>query len=131
MIAPFKLNHSMTKTYSQLQAQIAKLHERAEAIKAKEIDGVIDRIKTAIEHYSLTPTDLFGPHAGKAAKVKPKTQSLAKKRRKQSAAQPRYRDDAGNTWTGHGRRPRWFVAALEGGKVAKDLETIAEVAASP
>ena len=39
----------MAKSYSQLQAQIQKLQAEAEAIKAKELDGVIDRIRTAIE----------------------------------------------------------------------------------
>src|SRR5215831_6802050 len=28
----------------------------------------------------------------------------------------KYRDGAGNTWTGRGRMPRWMVAATKGGK---------------
>lgn len=31
-------------------------------------------------------------------------------------------DDPSQTWTGKGRRPAWFVAALEAGKKAEDLE---------
>jgi DNA-binding protein H-NS len=30
-------------------------------------------------------------------------------------------DDAAITWSGRGRRPLWFVAALAGGKSAEDL----------
>jgi len=33
----------------------------------------------------------------------------------------KYRDDKGNTWTGHGSKPRWLVAAIEKGKKAEDF----------
>ena len=46
----------MAKTLSQINAQIAKLQQEAEAIKAKEVAGVIDRIKEALAHYVLAPT---------------------------------------------------------------------------
>jgi DNA-binding protein H-NS len=32
----------------------------------------------------------------------------------------KYRDNAGNTWTGRGRMPRWMVAATRGGKAKKE-----------
>ena len=32
----------------------------------------------------------------------------------------KYRDSAGNTWTGRGRMPRWLVAAIKGGKAKKE-----------
>ena len=32
----------------------------------------------------------------------------------------KYRDAAGNTWTGRGRMPRWMVAATKGGKAKKE-----------
>ena len=32
----------------------------------------------------------------------------------------KYRDHAGNTWTGRGRMPRWMVAATKGGKAKKE-----------
>jgi DNA-binding protein H-NS len=50
----------LAKSYSQLQAQIEKLQAEAEALKAKELEGVIARIRTAIEHYGITPDQLFG-----------------------------------------------------------------------
>jgi DNA-binding protein H-NS len=34
---------------------------------------------------------------------------------------PKYRDDAGNTWSGQGKRPKWFLAALAAGKQVQDL----------
>ena len=35
---------------------------------------------------------------------------------------PKYRDpnNAGNTWTGRGRMPRWMVAATKGNKAKRD-----------
>ena len=32
----------------------------------------------------------------------------------------KYRDSAGNTWTGRGRMPRWLTAATKGGKAKKE-----------
>jgi DNA-binding protein H-NS len=32
----------------------------------------------------------------------------------------KYRDKAGNTWTGRGRMPRWMTAATKGGKAKKE-----------
>jgi DNA-binding protein H-NS len=32
----------------------------------------------------------------------------------------KYRDKAGNTWTGRGRMPRWMVAATKGGKAKRE-----------
>jgi DNA-binding protein H-NS len=49
-----------------------------------------------------------------------------KKRRKTSAATgPKYRhpDNPEITWSGKGRRPRWFLAALEAGRSPESLAT--------
>jgi DNA-binding protein H-NS len=32
----------------------------------------------------------------------------------------KYRDKAGNTWTGRGRMPRWMVAATKSGKAKRE-----------
>jgi DNA-binding protein H-NS len=111
----------LAKSYSQLQAQIQKLQAEAEAIKAKELDGVIARIRTAIEHYGITPDQLFG----KAKKTKA-TRAVSKKApARKSAAKGRpvaikYRDGE-NTWTGRGNKPRWLVARLAEGKQLGDF----------
>jgi DNA-binding protein H-NS len=36
-------------------------------------------------------------------------------------AKMRYKDDAGNSWSGFGPRPRWLKAALDAGKSLEDL----------
>lgn len=114
----------MAKTLVSIQRQIDKLQKEAAAIKAKEVGGVVERIKTAIDFYGLTPADLFETkaHAASTGKRKSGAQSSAvasKKEKTKSVA--KYKDDAGNAWTGHGKRPGWFKAALESGKTAEDL----------
>lgn len=115
----------MAKTLTQLNAQIAKLQKEVEVVKAKEAVGVIERIKEAIAHYGLTAADLgFSGRGIKAVKTAGK--AAATKKRRKAAKKPggviRYRDEVGNTWTGHGKRPRWYLAALESGKTPEDLE---------
>src|SRR2546425_10001648 len=115
----------MAKTIAQLNAQIAKLQKEADALNAKEGAGVVARMKVAIEHYGLTAADLgFTGRAPKAANTAGKVVATKtrKKAGKKSAGVIRYRDDAGNTWTGHGKRPNWFLAALEAGKKPESLE---------
>lgn len=118
----------MAKTLTQLNAQIAELQKKVEAVKAKEAVGVIARIKEAIAHYGLTAADLgFSGPAAKGVKTNEATgKVVARKTRKKAAKKPggvvRYRDDAGHAWTGHGKRPGWFLAALESGKMPQDLE---------
>jgi DNA-binding protein H-NS len=111
----------MAKTLTQLNAQIASLQKQVDAVKAKEAAGVIERIKEAIAHYGFTAADLgFSGRAARSVKT------ATKKGRKTAAKKPagviRYRDEAGHTWTGHGKRPRWYLAALESGKTPEDLE---------
>lgn len=139
----------MTKSLAQLNAQIEKLQRQAEALRAEEVAGVIARIREAIDHYGLTAADLGFGRAGGAApkprrrtgsptKVRPKglgariaaTPSAGKGRtgKRPGAKKPgviRFRDQAGNTWTGHGKRPNWFKAALDAGKTPDDLAVTA------
>ena len=117
----------MTKNYSQIQTQIKKLQAEAEAIRAKEVAGVVAKIRSAIAHYGLTAQDLgLNGRAPKAAKLANATHPATQKSRKNAATKKpagviKYRDDAGHTWTGHGKRPNWYLAALVNGKSAEDL----------
>jgi DNA-binding protein H-NS len=54
------------KTYTQIQAEIAKLERQANAARKGEVAGVVKRIKEAIAEYGLTAQDL-GFSRGKAA----------------------------------------------------------------
>lgn len=113
----------MAKTLASIQRQIDKLQKEATAIRAKEVGGVIERIQSAIAFYGLTVDDLFGAKSAAKTRGRRKAVDPAAK----AAAKPKaervikYRDEAGHSWTGHGKRPGWFKAALESGKTAEDL----------
>ena len=116
----------MAQTYAQLQKQIAALQQKADAIRSKEVDGVIDRIKVAISHYELTPEQLFGGKAS-AKKVAAKgthkaTNRTAKKSSAKKVGRISYSDGNGNTWGGWGKRPNWLREALAAGKRLEDYQ---------
>jgi len=114
-----------TRSLEQIQAEIARLEQEAKAIRDAEVGDVVAKVKVAIKHYGLTAADLG--LAPKSVAKGPKATTKAGKRgaprgNASKTARPiKYRDDAGNTWVGHGKRPKWFVDALAGGKTAEDL----------
>ena len=107
----------MAKTLVQIQKQIDALQRQADEIKQKEAGEVIARIKEAIRHYGLTAADLG------LARSSPKAAGAPARKRGGKKSKPvvKYRDDAGHTWTGRGRRPKWFVDGLAAGKKAEDF----------
>ncbi|WP_235566262.1 H-NS family nucleoid-associated regulatory protein [Methylibium sp. Root1272] len=109
-------------TLSQLQKQIAKLESQANQIKKKEAGAVIARIKEAIAVYGLTAADLgLSAKGPKAAATKVSRKTAAKKGRKAKAGNIKFKDGDGNVWTGHGRRPQWFLDAIATGKTPEQL----------
>ena len=130
----------MATTLAKLNREIEKLQREAEALKAKEAKGVIARIREAIGQYQLTAADLglekaptpakkrrvpvkaAAKKAGKASRAGKARKAGKRASPKKTAGVIKYRDEAGNAWTGHGRAPAWFKAALESGKTSEDLE---------
>lgn len=125
-------------TLEQLQSQIAKLQAQAEAIRSKEVQEVIGRIRDAIDHYGLTASDLgFGgtksasPKRARSAAAEPAKAPNGKeaapaRKTKASAAVKRaptikYTDGQGKTWSGVGKRPNWYKDAIAAGKTPEDL----------
>lgn len=112
----------MSKSYAQLMKQIAKLQGEAESIRRKEAQGVIDRIKEAIDAYGLTAADLgLGVRKAGAAKVSTPGRKRRKPGRPKAKAAPKFRDEAGNTWVGRGKRPDWLRNALASGRQLEDF----------
>ncbi len=126
----------MAKTLAQIQAQIDKLKVQREALLAKDMAGVVAKIKSAIAHYGLTAEDLgLGakrvPTPGARVAVQaPAAKGIVQKKAGAAASKPagkkpagviKFGDAAGNQWTGNGQRPGWFKAALAAGKTADDL----------
>ena len=112
----------MARTLVQIQREMEKLEKEAERVRAAEVAEVIGKIKKAIDFYGITVADLFGAKAKAVATTKRKYTRSTKAVPAKTPAQPKYKDpESGSTWTGHGKRPGWFVKAIEGGKNAEDL----------
>ena len=115
----------MKKTYAQVVKQIETLQQEADKLRRHEIEGVVARIREAIQHYGLTAADLgLAPAAARKAKAAGKP--AAKTRRRKSAkAKParavKFRDENGRTWGGIGKRPQWLRDALAAGKTLQDF----------
>lgn len=114
----------MTKSLAQIQKQIAKLEQEADSIRKREVGSVIARMKEAIAFYGITAAELGLTGGGRGRK--PAGTAPAKKRgrpagKKTRAGKVKFRDEQGNTWTGHGRRPKWYTDAIAAGKTPEQL----------
>lgn len=114
------------KSYVDVQKQIAKLQAEAEALKRREMQGVITRIQEAIAHYGLTAANLFG----RKGPGRPKLNGHAPKANKRSTSPLtgrkvpiKYQDKAtGQTWTGRGTMPIWLRTEMANGKKLEDFK---------
>lgn len=113
-----------------INAQIAALQAKADAIRKREVGEVVAKIKDAIAHYGLTAADLgLGPSASKTFKAsstvkrgrKPGSKAEGATRRVKTARPAKYTDGQGRTWSGIGKRPDWFKVALAAGKAPEEL----------
>ena len=121
----------MAKTVAQMTAEIEKLQRQIEITKRKEVQGVVDRIREAIDFYGLTPEQLFGQKKAKGKRQgKGPAQPKATRRATPKAAAParakvklpvKFADGNGNEWTGRGSTPRWLQEAIEAGKSKDDF----------
>ena len=114
----------MGKTYVSMVEEIEKLQAEADALKRKEVNGIIKQIREAISTYGLTAADLGlngpgkrGRPPGKAAPARRK--SAAKKAG--AGRRAKFRDSSGNTWGGRGPRPQWLRDALASGRKLEDF----------
>ncbi len=114
----------MTKTYAQIVKQIEVLKQDAEKIRRKEVEGVVGRIREAIAVYNLSAEDLgFGSKKPKAAAGKTVAKQVKRRGAKaaKAPAEVKFRNEAGGTWGGRGKRPQWLRDALAGGKTLADF----------
>lgn len=97
-----------------LLAQKAELDKQIAKAKAEEKAAVLAQMRSAMEQYGITPEDLFT-----TTKRGRKASSADAGERKPVA--PKYRNEAGETWTGRGKQPKWVAEALASGLTLEDL----------
>ncbi len=105
---------SMTrKELEKLSVDIDKALER---VRVKEMKLALAAAEKAMKAHGFSLADVTGTNvpAKQIRKMATKTKAAGK---------PKYAnsDDKSQTWTGKGRRPDWFLKAMEAGKTPDDL----------
>ena len=114
----------MGKSYGEMVEQIEKLQAEANALKRKEMDGIIKRIREAISTYGLTAADLGLNGTGKRGRPPGKVAPAGRKsttKKTGAGRRAKFRDPSGNTWGGRGPRPQWLRDALASGRKLEDF----------
>ncbi|HET8899969.1 MAG TPA: H-NS histone family protein [Rhodanobacteraceae bacterium] len=95
---------------NQLDDLKRKIDARQDEIRSTSIATVRAKVHELIKSEGFTVEEILGGRGKRGAA-------------KRTKVAPKYRDpaDANTTWSGRGKRPRWFLAALKAGKKEKDL----------
>ena len=95
--------------HNQLSDLIARAKARQAELAKERVSKLRDKIQALVKAEGVALDDGFGGRGGRGGKAR-------------SKVKPKFRNPAtGETWTGRGKRPRWFAAALAAGKKEKDF----------
>jgi DNA-binding protein H-NS len=88
----------------ELKALIAHAESQMQEARASQIQEVRKKIDALLSNSGLTLADIYPVRGGKGGKGG-----------KRGAVAPKYRnpEDPSQTWTGRGKRPLWFAAAIK------------------
>jgi DNA-binding protein H-NS len=98
-------------SHSQLNDLIERAKARQQELAREKASKLRAKIDALVKAEGLAIEDVYaGTGARRAVTVRRKVK-------------PKYRNptDPAQTWTGRGKRPRWYQAALAAGKKEKDL----------
>jgi DNA-binding protein H-NS len=95
--------------HNQLNDLIGKAQQRQQELRKEKVVKLREKVHAMIKAEGYSFEDIFG--------------STRAKRRSTGTVPPKYRNPANpeQTWSGRGKRPRWFNDALKAGKKEKDL----------
>jgi DNA-binding protein H-NS len=96
--------------HTQLSELINKAQARQNELRKEKVGKLREKVLALIKAEGYAFEDIFG---GARATTKRRGGTVA----------PKYRNpaDPEQTWSGRGKRPRWFNDALKAGKKEKDL----------
>jgi DNA-binding protein H-NS len=96
--------------HTQLTELIGKAQARQDELRKEKVGKLREKVLAMIKAEGYAFEDIFGGARGP-------------KRRGTGTVAPKYRNpaDPEQTWSGRGKRPRWFNDALKAGKKEKDL----------
>jgi DNA-binding protein H-NS len=94
----------------QLNELISRAESRKHELAKEKIVKVREKVVALLKTEGFTLEELFSSRGGAVRKTR-------------RPAKPKFRNpaDHAQTWSGRGKRPRWFSAALTAGKKEKDL----------
>lgn len=95
---------------TQLTALMGRIQARLAELQLQKVARVRDEVMAMITSEGLDYAELM-EHAAFA------------RRKKRGKVKPKYRNPAkpSETWSGRGRQPRWFAAAIKAGKKQSSL----------
>lgn len=88
----------------ELKALIANAESQMQEARASQVQEVRKKIDALLSGSGLTLADIYPAQGGRGGKGG-----------KRGAVAPKYRnpEDPSQTWTGRGKRPLWFAAAIK------------------
>lgn len=97
--------------HNQLSDLIARAKARQAELAKERVAKLREKISALVKAEGIALDEVFGGARGKGGKGG-----------RGGKVKPKYRNPAtGETWTGRGKRPRWFAAAMAAGKKEKDF----------
>jgi DNA-binding protein H-NS len=106
-------------TLQDLLAKKAALEQEIEATQKRERQDAIAKVKSLMNEYGLSASDLTGKGGAKTGGTKTGGKAGASKGGKVAA---KFRNNAtGETWSGRGLQPKWLKAAVAAGKKLEDF----------
>jgi DNA-binding protein H-NS len=95
--------------HNQLNELITKAQARQNELRKEKVAKLREKVHAMVKAEGYSMEDIFG--------------GTRKARRSTGTVAPKYRNPANpeQTWSGRGKRPRWFNDALKAGKKEKDL----------
>ena len=102
--------------HSELQSFVEKAQQRMVQLQRSRRSEIRNKVNNLLKAEGFTFDELYGSAGGKRVATDAGTKAKI-------AVKPKYCNpaDASQTWTGRGKRPRWFQAALTAGKKDTDL----------
>ena len=106
----------MTEAIQALEKQAAELAAQISAAKTEAKAGAIAAVKAIMADHGLTVADVCGTPS---AVLRASASRIGKK------VAPKFRNTAGDTWTGRGMKPKWLTAALSAGATVEQFKIAA------
>ena len=113
---------SIEDQLEQMEFQASELRRKTDELRRQHSSLIIDRIKKVVTDLQIAPQQIYGQlDAATWNSLGSRSSGYERTVRRRAPATPKYQDAHGNSWSGRGKRPRWFDAEILSGKTPEDL----------